>query len=132
MAGKFGKYLSAVSHQLGKPTDIAADGVVKASKFIGKKMVKDTDPGIANLWTGKRESGAAIAVAAVGFGAWAGYGTMKQTALAPRLGQVSYGGTAPIMDADGVATTPQAPLSNAPTLGANGQMVFGLHNARKG
>jgi hypothetical protein len=116
---------NAVPNMVGK---VGADLAVPAAR----KMVKDTTPGVANLWTGKRESGAAVGAA---FVAAAGYGTysgMKQTTLAPRTGEVSYGGTAPVMNADGVSSTPQAPLSGAPTLGANGQMVFGLHNARKG
>lgn len=114
------------------PFRVLGNATADAAIGTGKKMVRDTDPSIANLWTGKRESGFGIGVAAVGAIGYAGYQSMQQTALAPRVGTVSYGGAAPIMDADGVSSTPQAPLSNAPTLGANGNMVFGLHNARKG
>ncbi|MDK2600729.1 hypothetical protein QO179_24855 [Bacillus stercoris] len=106
-----------------KPLDYAAKGTIAGAK----KMVKDTKPGIANLWTGKRESGVGIAAAWTVAAGYGGYQTLKQTTLAPRTGEVSYGGTAPIMNAEGVGSTTQAP-----TLGANGNMVFGLHNARKG
>lgn len=121
-----------IGSKISQGVDKAAGATANGIKRTGGAMVKDTTPGIANLWTGKRESKVAIGAA---FGVAAVYGTydgMKQTALAPKVGQVSYGGTAPIMNADGVSTTPQAPMANAPTLGANGQMVFGLHQARKG
>lgn len=111
---------------------VIGNATVDALVWGGKKMVKDTTPNIGNLWTGKKESKFGIAVAATAVAGYSGWQGMKQTTLAPKLGQVSYSGTAPIMDADGVSSTPQAPLTNAPTLGASGQMVFGLHNARKG
>jgi hypothetical protein len=137
---KFGKYLVKGMEGVGNVNRTVGRGVTKGTDFVAdkvvvpaaKSMVRDTTPGIANLWTGKRESGVGVMAA---FGVAAAYGSyqgMKQTTLAPRTGQVSYGGTAPVMNADGVSNTPQAPLSGAPTLGANGQMIFGLHNARKG
>ena len=103
-----------------------------AARGVLKGMTKKTDPHFLNLYTGRRESGLGIAVASTAALGYAGYETMKQTTLAPKLGTVSYGGTSPVMDADGVGSTPQVPLTNAPTLGANGQMVFGLHQARRG
>ena len=108
---------------------LAVDGAVATGKGFNKimPMTKKTDPNIGNLWTGRREGRGMIAVAGVAGAGYMGYSTMKQTALAPKIGEVSYGGAAPIMDADGVASRPQAP-----TLGAGGNMVFGLHNARKG
>lgn len=128
----------------GGGASLLADGVMDGAsllhKGIGKipgvgratRFTKDTDPGIANLWTGKREGGGAVMAAAAIGGAY-GFGSYhNQTTLAPKVGITTYGGTAPIMNADGVSNTPQAPLSNAPTLGAGGNMVFGLHNARKG
>jgi hypothetical protein len=134
--GKWQKAVDIVDAPFRVAGNAAADGLIKGTKVLGKSMVKDTTPGIANLWTGKRESKLAIGVAGAGVAAYAGvygYGAFKlDTNFQPKVGTVSYGGTAPIMDADGVSTTPQAPLSNAPTLGANGNMVFGLHNARKG
>jgi hypothetical protein len=113
---------------------MAADATIKLAKGYNKvmPMTKKTTPGAANLWTGRREGRGAIA-GAVAIGGAYGWGNYTlNTEMAPKLGTVSYGGTAPVMNADGVGTTPQAPLSNAPTLGAGGQMVFGLHNARKG
>lgn len=137
---KFGKYLVKGMESVGTVNRTIGKGVSKGTDFVAdkvvapaaKSMVKDTTPGIANLWTGKRESGVGIAAAFGVAAIYGGYSGMKQTTLAPKTGEVSYGGTAPVMNADGVSTTPQAPLSGAPTLGANGQMVFGLHNARKG
>lgn len=111
------------------PINLAADGAVEAGKLYNKAMplTKKTEESIANLWTGRREGRGAIAAAAVAGTGYAAYSSFKQTALAPKTGTVSYGGTAPVMDADGVSST-----SQAPTLGANGNMIFGLHNARKG
>lgn len=108
---------------------VATDGVVAAAKGYNKvmPMTKKTDPNIGNLWTGRREGRGTIAAAGVIGAGYMGYSSMKQTTFAPRVGEVSYGGTAPIMDADGVGSR-----SQAPTLGAGGNMVFGLHNARKG
>lgn len=44
-----------------------------------------------------------------------------------KVGTVSYGGAPSVMSADGVGTSTQAP-----NLGASGNLVFGLHNGRKG
>lgn len=138
MAGKFAKYLGgAISNgvsgtgkavkKAAKPLRFIRDGAENTAVKVGKSMVRDTEPGISNLWTGKRESGNAIIAATIGAAGYTGYSAMKGTVLAPKQGTVTYGGTAPIMDADGVSST-----SQAPTLGANGNMVFGLYNARKG
>lgn len=128
---KFGRFLGGAAALPGKAEKVIIGGLAtplaKGTAFAGKRMVRDTEPGIANLWTGKRESVWGVAAAA-GIGTAYGIGSYhKQTTFAPRTGQVSYGGTAPIMNADGVSSTTQAP-----TLGANGNMVFGLHSARKG
>ena len=136
--------LETPGRALNSGAELLVDGVVDVASAIHKgtgkvpglgratRFTKKTNPGIENLWTGRREGGGAI-IAAAGIGAgYAGWQSLQQTTLAPKLGITSYGGTAPIMNADGVSNTPQAPLSNAPTLGAGGNMVFGLHNARKG
>jgi hypothetical protein len=108
---------------------VTADAAIGTGKVLNKAMplTKKTDANIGNLWTGRREARGAIAAGAVIGTGYMGYSTMKQTALAPRVGEVSYSGTAPVMDADGVGSR-----SQAPTLGAGGNMVFGLHSARKG
>lgn len=104
-----------------------ADGTAAALKTGGRAMVKKTEPGLMNAYTGYRESGWAMGAAAV-IGTAYGMGSYGvQSTFIPKQGEVSYGGTAPIHNADGVSSTTQAP-----TLNANGSMVFGLHNARKG
>ena len=145
MAGRFGKYLNQIGKEYadvgrqikqtvksptgGVASTIGATAITKGSK----SMVKKTDPAFHNLWTGYRESGTAATVAGAGAIGFAGYQTVKGTYLAPKMGEVSYGGVPPIMNADGVSTANQAPTgAGAPTLGATGNMVFGLHNARKG
>lgn len=112
-----------------KPFDVAAGGIAGAGKFVGKhgRFTKKTDPGIQNLWTGRREGAGAIIAGGAAGAAYMGYTGANQTVLAPRTGEISYSGAMPVMNADGVSST-----SQAPTLGAGGNMVFGLHNARKG
>jgi len=125
---------SATLRGTNKAVDFAGDGLAAGGKYLrdkGVRATKKTDPSLGNLWTGRKES------AWLAGGAWAaagGYGYMqfrKDTEFAPRTGEVSYGGNAPIMSADGVGNT-MNPNQQAPTLSATGNMVFGLHNARKG
>lgn len=131
MAGRQGKKVAGGVTKVNKTIDKGIDKVAgvgaKGVVGVGKGMTRKTDPGIANLWTGRRESGGAVLAAGVVGAGYAGYQGMKQTTLAPKTGEVSYGGTAPIMNADGVSST-----SQAPTLGASGTTVFGLHSARRG
>jgi len=145
MAGKFGKYLNQIGKEYAdvgrqikqtvkSPTNGVASTLGAAALTKGtKSMVTKTDPAFHNLWTGYREGPGAIGLATVGA---LGYGYVqseKQTRLAPKLGEVSYGGVPAVMNADGVSTANQTPMgAGAPTLGATGNMVFGLHNARKG
>jgi hypothetical protein len=105
--------------------EFAADATIKGAKLTGKVMTKKVNPSMMNLYTGRDLSKTAafslpVAGAAIGVG-----GYMVSTA-GPKPGTVSYGSEAPVFAADGVANT------NAPTLNASGNMVFGLHNARKG
>lgn len=109
--------------------NLAVDGAILAAKGANKAVpfTTKTEANIGNLWTGRREGPGAIAVGAVIGAGYMGYNTMAKTELAPKTGQTSYTGTMPIMDADGVGST-----TNAPTLGASGSMVFGMHNSRRG
>lgn len=113
------------------PVDALADdvaaGTIKAGQTGLNLMTKKVEPSLGNFYTGRKESKIGVTAA---WAVAAGYGSYKYTAdtqFAPRPGTVSYGGTAPIMDADGVSSQ-----SQAPTLSATGNMVFGLHQARKG
>ena len=123
--GKFSKYLDGTKKVTKKV--IKNMDPVELAATTGKAMVKKTDPGIQNLWTGYRESKTAIVAGGLAASGYIGYSTFKQTEMAPKPGVVSYSGTAPNQIVDGGATQGQAP-----TLGANGNMVFGLHQARKG
>jgi hypothetical protein len=126
-----GKEAVDALHTVQKPLDYiadkAADGTVKGAKLTGKLLTKKTDPSLMNFYTG-RDLSAFSKVAMPVAGAAVGYGMfVKNTAFAPKPGTVSYGSEAPVFAADGVSNT-----TNAPTLNATGNMVFGLHNARKG
>jgi hypothetical protein len=106
--------------------EAAATATIKGAKLTGNAFTKKVDPSLKNFYTGRemrKGSGWALSAGAVGVG----YAAYAVSTTAPKPGTVSYGGTAPIMDADGVSNT-----TNAPTLNASGNMVFGLHNARKG
>ena len=110
------------------PLARAAKATFKGTTRLGAKaFIKDTDKTVGNLWTGKKASGIATLGAfgvagAVGTGAY-----QKEKHFSTAIPHTEYGGTAPIMNADGVGS-----ISQAPTLGANGDMVFGMHNGRKG
>lgn len=67
-------------------------------------------------------SGAGSKVGVKGLPGFEGVQTMGQ-----KVGAVSYGGAPTIMSADGVGTSTQAP-----NLGATGDLVFGLHSSRRG
>lgn len=122
-------YAASAARGIGKAEDAVAGAISKTIVGAAKnsRLTKKTEPGIQNLWTGRREGAGAITIgAALGVG-YVGYSTFKQTSLGPKTGEISYTGTAPGLNADGVSSATQAP-----TLGAGGNMVFGLHNARKG
>lgn len=111
--------LNAVDRKLSRP----AKAVGKA---YGKSLVKRDPSGqnFGNAFTGFQEGGGLIGTAAVLGGGYAAFGSMKAVAMPEKTGEVSYAGPAPIHNADGV--------SNAPTLGASGNMVFGMHQGRRG
>lgn len=101
-------------------------GVKDSAKAIAKTAVKKDKHGqnFGNGYTGYTEGGGMIAAAAVGSGLYAGFGSAYQIAAPEKPGEVSYTGTAEIHNYDGV--------SSAPTLGASGDMVLGMHKGRKG
>ena len=118
----------------------------KAGNLAKNVLLTKTEKGFNNAYTGYKASkftnvastvgmvgvvGAvsAYSVGSNGFGGdnpitsgFSGIQTRGQ-----KVGTVSYGGAPTIMSADGVGTSTQAP-----NLGASGDLVFGLHNGRKG
>lgn len=128
-------------------SQVTARPLRKVGTGLAKKtLVKKTEKTFANGYTGYESSkflnhaagwgtlgvAGAIGVAsgagpAVGFdGKIPGLDGIVQT-RASKVGTVSYGGSPSIMDADGVGSSTQAP-----SLGASGDLVFGLHNGRRG
>lgn len=106
--------------------DKAADGAVNLGMKAGKSMFKDDPKGknFFNAYTGKRESKTMIGTAAVLGTGYAYGGSMYRMNTIEKPGETSYAGEAPVFKADGTG--------GAPTLGASGQMVLGLHKSRKG
>jgi hypothetical protein len=91
-----------------------------------KGLIKETEPTLFNAYTGLAPTKAATGIFAVGAGAYGTYATMKGEYTGKvTSGQNDFVGEAPIMTGDGVGNR-----SKAPTLGASGSMVFGLHNKR--
>lgn len=106
--------------------DKTADGAVNLGIKAGKSMFKDDPNGktFFNAYTGKRESKAMIGTAAVLGAGYAYGGSMYRINTVEKPGETSYEGEAPVFKADGTG--------GAPTLGASGDMVLGLHKSRKG
>lgn len=103
----------------------AADATVGVAKRI--PFTRKMEENIGNFYTGRTEGpGMIIGAGAIGLG-YAAFQKEKLTTFSHKLGEASYQGSAPIMNSDGVGQH-----TNAPTLGASGGTVFGLHNARKG
>lgn len=124
--GNAGSYVDAAPRLVG---NMAADATVGAVKGANKVMpfTSKTKQNIGNFYTGRTEGPGMIAGAAVLGVGYSAFQTEKQTTFSHKLGQSSYVGAAPALNSDGVGQ-----VSNAPTLGASGGTVFGLHNARKG
>lgn len=116
-----------VSTVASKPIDWVAKGAVEGTTFVAKHSVKKDTPRFWNGYTGYKQSktGTGLAIGAAGL--WAAGSITVNKEFQPKLGEVSYGQTAPIHNADGVSST-----TNAPTLGASGDMLFGMHKGRKG
>lgn len=98
------------------------------SKFtrVAKALspVNKVDKNIFNGYTGLKTNGIATAGAFAVAGAWglSTFEPVKDKKMMANV-QADYVGKAPVQNYDGVG---------APTLGASGDMVFGLHNMRKG
>lgn len=109
---RFGRFLDAAATKV-------ENGVVKS-------LVSRTDRNFANAYTGLKPSplatGLGIGAAGV-YGAWQ-YGSIQSDARVNS--NVEYGRQAPIMSGDGVGK------SNAPRMGATGDLVFGLNSMRRG
>jgi len=133
-AGALGK---GMQYQVGGLAS-AGSALTKAEIKMGKALLKKDEAGarFSNAYTGyQMKKAPMLAVAGVGgaytVGSWQlGDQSGAFSGLSTRgakLGEVSYGGMPGVFDADGVGTK-----TKAPTLGATGDMVFGLHNGRKG
>ena len=115
-------------------------------KGLSGLLLKGVDPSLENGYTGYKSTkftnyaatlGTIGVVGAIGvasgstkaFGGDGGgvSGLGRIPTKGEKMGQVSYGGTPGVMNADGVGS-----MSQAPTLGATGDLVLGLHNGRKG
>jgi len=121
------------------------DNLFRGAEFVAKKSMKplvkkaEDGPGWSNMYTGYKLQNKPLAVVAgAGITAYglaagaagngklpAGSGLQGINTFA-KPGQISYEGSPAVMDADGVAQT----NTSAPTLGASGDLVFGLHNQR--
>lgn len=97
----------------------------KVGKYLANAAVRKTDRSFFNGYTGMKTTGFATAAAFGAAGVWgaATYQPTKSKAEM-QMSQSDYVGQAPVLGYDGVG--------NAPSLGASGSMVFGLHNMRKG
>lgn len=123
-----------IARGLGKATEKGVKKLFKPAKDADGNIKKD----FTNMYTGyqmKAVPNVALAAGAVGLGALT-YSAGRQEqgggfdGLATRtskVGKVSYEGSPAIFDADGVGTQ-----TKAPNLGASGDLVFGLHNGRRG
>lgn len=123
---KGARYLKNKTHDgASYVADKAFDGGIVAGKAVGKTLVKKTDRSVYNGYTGLKTTGFATVAAFGAAGIWgsATYAGTKDKKLMESV-QADYVGSAPMQNYDGVGS--------APTLGASGNMVFGLHNSRRG
>lgn len=92
---------------------------------------KGQDKNFTNAYTGFKPSTTATVGGTAGFGAYGMIQGNRQSAKAAQTGfdQMGYRNGAPIMSGDGVARNGK---SQAPTLGATGDMVFDMHKNRTG
>lgn len=106
-------------------TDFGINAAVTGGKYASRGLVKKVDKNIYNGYTGLKTTGFATVAAFGAAGVWgkATYEGTKDKKMMETV-QADYIGAAPVQNYDGV--------SSAPTLGASGNMVFGMHNARRG
>lgn len=131
----------------------AEEGADFVKQNASKLLIKDSRHGkrLDNLYTGKKLNGFTVGAAALGVGALmtgglqnmtgektvtqSGTGDLKSifdvnSTLSVRANlPMAEQAVNPSMSADGTAG---ATTSKAPTLNANGNMVFGMHNLRNG
>jgi hypothetical protein len=128
------KFSKAIRH-LGGKTDKAANwaadktvnGAVRTSKLASRAAFNKVDKSVFNGYTGLK-TGAFTTAGAFGVAGLWGSATYEPTLAKKGMEAVptEYVGQAPVQNYDGVGN------GTAPTLGASGNMVFGLHNSRKG
>lgn len=117
--------LRSVGNVLGDVSFSAGKG---AAKYMKNNTLKDTRHGrrADNLFTGKKLTGqatAAIGTVGLGVGLYSTANSEIKASSPRRVGSVEVG-AAPMMEADG--------SSNLSNLNATGDMVFGMHNSRRG
>lgn len=140
----FAHAANGVNHGINDLAAMVSEGPVRwGGKGLGhvakKTMIKHTpnEKNLGNGYTGYQMSKfgnhatgwGTLAVVAPAFALGNGSipGMKGVETRANKVGTSSYGGHPSVMDADGMGTATQAP-----SLGASGNLVFGLHNGRKG
>lgn len=126
--GKFSRFLDAAATGIAKTAQVSHRAGAKTGDFLVGSMIKETAPKLENAYLGLKPSAWGNTVLVGGAAVYGTLGTLK----AMHDGQVSQGdlnyqGAPPIMAGDGIQNT-----SKAPTLGANGSLVFGLNAMRRG
>lgn len=114
----------AIDSTVGEYVSGVADLAKPVAKTVGKSMYKKVDKSIWNGYTGIQESNIAKVTA---FGAAGAYVSM---AGSYKANTVDKSGN--LYDVDNSPTSAAYSKTNAPNLGASGNLVFGLHNGRKG
>lgn len=134
MEERFDKMIDDLPRDLEKAGKGVAD-------FVDSKplaLFKDAPQGriLGNAFTGKKVNEPLVAGALIGggalFAATNNTGSIfdTQSRVETHLGEMGEGSTSPSLAADGLENAPTK--SNAPTLGAQGSMLFGMHNKRHG
>lgn len=124
---------NVAQHILKRTHRIATAGVQGASNrmssmadFATRGLIKETPATFANAYTGMAPTKLATGLFAAGAAAYAWGGSMKaEVRSKAEQSRHEFVGTAPVLTGDGVGNK-----SSAPTLGASGNLVFGLHNRR--
>lgn len=131
LLNRAGKYLAqnalkVTVEEPAKATTRAANATMDAGiNMTSKALLKRTEADFYNGYTGLKPTAFVNGLALAGAAGYMGYSALKTKAERP-TGQIEYEGQAPIMTADGMG------VSNAPSLGTSGSLVFGLNAMRKG
>lgn len=140
-AGKAGNISQRVADKTINPAiDKGIDGAMNTmrprSKDGGNGLTqgllnKGQEKNFTNAYTGFKPSTTATVGGTAAFGGYGAIQGNRQSAKAAQTGfdQMGYRNGAPIMAGDGVARNGK---SNAPTLGATGDMVLDMHKGRTG